>query len=188
MATPADVAELADRQRRVDYDWHHRPGEFVCHGRGVLRASPVGRLSGRRPRNVEGRAPIDIEVFLRVSAAPQVALNVAVVNIAGTAGSQISVLLPLSSTTVPSPIYGDQSRSITALPDGCRSLPASGNTGTAGGTPVQVTLTANLTAVPAGLHYAVVNFHRWERTPAMFSAGYSDRDADEHESARIRRR
>ena len=105
----------------------------------------------------EGSAPIDIDVFLRVSAAPQVALNVPVVNIAGTAGSQIrfwsrsaALLRPPHIRLVIAQYYGAS---------GWLSVsPATGTTGAAGQPAVQATLTANLTAVPAGLHYAVVNF------------------------------
>jgi len=106
---------------------------------------------------LDGVAPIDIDVFLRVSNSPQVALNVPSVNIAGTAGSQVSVLLPVSSTTTPVPYVATISQYYGA--SGWLTVtPASGTTGTAGGTATQVTLTANLAAVPSGLHYAVVNF------------------------------
>ena len=78
-----------------------QPSSFVTVG-----ASPaslgVGLYQGVIRVTLEGVAPIDIDVFLRVSAAPQVALNVPSVNIAGTAGSQVSVLLPVSSTTLQS--------------------------------------------------------------------------------------
>ena len=133
-----------------------QPNSFVTVG-----ANPVGLGVGLYQAvirvTIEGLAPIDIDVFLRVSAAPQVALNVPVINIAGTAGSQVQVLVPLSSTTTATPYVASLAQYYGA--SGWLSVsPATGTTGSAGQPAFQATFTANLAAVPAGLHYAVVNF------------------------------
>lgn len=123
---------------------------------------PAGLTAGVYTANIRvelAGTPVIVEnitVYLRVSASPQIVLNVTAVNIQGQAGTQVATLLSVSSTSTAIPYSATVSQYYGA--SGWLSIsPADGNSGPAGA-PATVAVTANLTGVSAGLHYAVINF------------------------------
>ena len=134
-------------------------GAFLTIG-VVPGTLPVGAYTGNVRVQPEGQAPKDIAVTLRVSSAPQVALTVPVVSIQGQTGTQVLQQIPISSTGAAFPYftssvgqYQGASGWLSSTPNGTASA-----AGTAPTVANQATLTANLAGVPAGTHYAVVNF------------------------------
>jgi uncharacterized protein (TIGR03437 family) len=102
-------------------------------------------------------ATTDITVFLRVSASPQIAIPLQWVNFQGQSGTQVSSTIPVNSTAAATPYTASVSQYYPAG-SWLSVSPVSGTTNAAGSTAGNVTLTANLTGVNAGLYYAVVNF------------------------------
>jgi uncharacterized protein (TIGR03437 family) len=123
---------------------------------------PVGVYQGRVRVELIGGTVNDIDVYLRVSTLPQIALNVPAVNIQGQAGSTVSVIVPIASTGAAVPYQATVTQYYGAS-NWLSVTPTTSNTGPVG-FPAQVTLTANLASVPAGLHYAVVNFRNTSGT------------------------
>ena len=125
---------------------------------GVVPGSlPAGTYTGNIRIQHTGVATVkDIPVTLKVSAAPQVALTVPVVSIQGQTGTQVSLLVPVSSTGTAVPYSATLSQYQGAA--GWLSVTPAGTTGAAGAAPTPSTVTASLTGVPAGTHYAVITY------------------------------
>ena len=135
---------------------------------GVVPGSlPVGVYIGNVRVELLGLPVTDIPVFLRVSASAQVALNVPAVFIQGQIGSSVIELRTVSSTST-AVTYTAGATQYQGATGWLSVSPSPGTTGVAGA-PTTFTLTANLVGVPAGLHYAVVNFHSTGADPGDVS-------------------
>lgn len=140
----------------------------------TVAAVPTGLPAGVYRANIRvvladlPQATTDITVFLRVSASPQVSLNVPLVNLQGQTGTQISTPLVVNSTAAAIPYTAAVSQYYGAT--GWLSIvPGSPNTAPAGNTGPNANLVANLAGLPSGLYFAVVNFHSESADPGDVS-------------------
>ena len=130
----------------------------------TVAAVPTGLPAGVYRGNIRVEqtglpaATTDITVFLRVIAAPQVALNVPLVNLQGQTGTQISSPLVVNSTSTAVAYTATVSQYYGTASGWLSVAPATGTTAAAGNVGPNVNLTANLTGLAAGLYFAVVNF------------------------------
>ena len=119
---------------------------------GVYRANLRVELAGLP------QATTDIVVFLRVIAAPQISLNVPLVNLQGQTSTQISSPLVVNSTSTAVAYTAAVSQYYGAASGWLSVSPATGTTAAVGNAGPNVNLTANLTGLASGLYFAVVNF------------------------------